>query len=78
MTGTAKFHVFFTRSKSGLRPNPHVGNRVGGDVFILKVSDTDEVDQYGNNFYVDMERDDLGPGVATDLLWELPIFRPAT
>ena len=59
--GTDKIHIFFTRSKSGLNPNPHVGNRVSGDIFILKVSDAGTVDQYGKSFYVDLKEGDLGP-----------------
>ena len=71
VTGTAKFHLFFTRSKSGLSPNPRVGNRVSGDMFILEVSDTDKRDRYGKNFYVDMKSGDYCPEAKTDLWWEL-------
>ena len=53
--GTAKYHIFFTRSRSGLRENAHVENTVSGDVFVLKVSDTEDVN--GRRYYVDLEPD---------------------
>ena len=72
VTSIAKFHLFLTRSKSGLTANPHVMNRAFGDMFILKVSNTKDL--HGRNFYVDMKSDDLGPGwEMVDLLRELPV-----
>lgn len=51
--GTTKHHIFFTRSRSGLIPNRHLGYHVSGDVFILKLSDIKY--ENGLRFYVDME-----------------------
>lgn len=68
VTGTAKFHFLFTRSTSGLTPNPHVGNRVSGDIFILKVSDIKTKDRDGRNVYVGLNGDDLEPKGVSDLL----------
>ncbi|CAD6592479.1 MAG: hypothetical protein ASARMPREDX12_006151 [Alectoria sarmentosa] len=55
--GTAKHHLFYTRSKSGFVPNPHVGGKVSDDVFVLKLSDTRDED--GRRFYVDLERETM-------------------
>lgn len=71
VAGTANFHLFFTRSKSGLEKNPHVGNRELGDMFILKVSDT--TDLHGKHFYVDIVKDELFREATVDLLWHLPL-----
>ena len=55
--GTAKYHIFYTHSKSGFSPNPHVGCDLSGDVFVLKLSDTQ--DENGRRFYVDLERETM-------------------
>lgn len=72
VTGTAEYHLFFTRSSSGLRPNPHAYDRVSGDIFILKVSDTK--DSRGKHFYVDMESGDTWPGESVQHLLDLPFL----
>ena len=53
MSGTADLHMLFTCSTRGIDPNPHVGNAVLGDVFLLKLSDTEDVD--GRKSYVDLK-----------------------
>ena len=73
--GTAKHHIFFTRSKSGLRENAHVENLASGDVFVLKVSDTEDVN--GRRYYVDLEPDitEEQLGYLKRLMWRSRLRR---
>ena len=48
------YHLFYTHARGGLPPNQNSASQVYGDVFILKLSDVDEVDQDGLRFYVDL------------------------
>lgn len=66
MLGTAKHHIFFTYSTRGLTLNKHVGHKASGDVFILKLSDTE--DEHGRRFYVNLEPEDLLPEDLLDLV----------
>ena len=55
-TGTGPiYHAFFTRSEGRSSPNPRVGNCVQGDVFLLKVSDTEDQAE-GKFYYQDLHR----------------------
>ena len=48
-------HCFFTSHTENLKSNPHVKDRVSGDVFILRVSDL----SIGRGFYVDTKPEEL-------------------
>lgn len=46
------YHLFYTRAKGGLlAPNQHSSGQVSGEMFLLRVSDSE--DNYGKRFYVD-------------------------
>ena len=52
------YHVFYTRSTYGLNPNGYTGNRLFGNVLILKLSDHTED---GRKFYVDLTSQEILP-----------------
>ena len=65
VVGAGKMHLFHTLATNGMSRNSKVENLVCGDVFMLKVSDS--TDEYGLNFYVDVENEDVVDEVVLDL-----------
>ena len=60
VVGDDKYHVLFTTSlDSTLTANRHVSGKVRGDVFVLKLSDSNVKDGKGRRYYVDLDPKDL-------------------
>ena len=61
VVGDDKYHVFFTTTSSSdggkLTENRHVGGKVRGDVFVLRLSDGKDAN--GRRYYVDLEPREL-------------------